>query len=354
MEPKAVKSVDESCPNCGAGMKYSPQRKMLFCESCETTRAIEFKKLMGKHNLNEATKATKNTIEWASQTKSLKCPNCGAGVVLNKLEYSKKCPYCSSSLVAREAAADDLAPDGIIPFTFSDEEASVKYVQGIKKKFFAPSKFKKAPPTENIKGVYIPCFCYDAKTASLYSGTLAKDYNYTDSSGKRKTRTETKRISGKHDEDIVDVVVETSSKMNQKQINDILPFNMMDVVEFKQAFIMGYTVEHYENTIKVCNEIAKNIMKEQIKNNILSKYDYDRVLSFNLETSYSDEKYAYYLLPTYKCDYVYKNKTYTTFMNGQTGKVGKGFPISPLKVTFVVLLSILLVAGFIALAYFMG
>ncbi len=349
MEEKNIKSSDVGCVGCGATMRYSPERQKLFCDNCETTKDIEFNKIAIKHLWAERDKATKSTKEWASQTKSLKCPNCGASVVLNKLEYSQNCPYCETALVGRSDEIEEISPDGIIPFKFSDLDASNKYVAGIKKKFFVPNAFKKAPPTENIKGVYIPCFSYDADTTSAYRGTLATDHRYTDKNGRSYTKTTYRNISGIHKQQNIDVIVETSSKLNQAQLQKILPFNMSDVVGFKQAFIMGYAVEHYESTVNDCKEVSNRIMEESIKKNILSKYSYDRVSSFSMETSYENEKYMYYLLPTYKCDYMYKNKKYTTFMNGQTGKVGGGYPKSPVKITFFVLFLIAIFAGIIAL-----
>ena len=91
-------------------------------------------------------------------------------------------------------------------------------------------------------------------------------------------------------------------------------------------------------------------MEDNIKRVILSKYSYDRVISFNMQTTYSEEKYLYNLLPIYKCDFEYKNKNYTTYMNGQTGKVGGGFPISGWRVFFVVMAFLLLVGGMFGIA----
>ena len=347
---KKIKTNEASCPSCGATMRYSPERKKLFCENCETCKEIPFEQILEKHQWDKREQTTKQTKEWAEETKNLKCPNCGANVILNKLEYSKSCPYCSSSLVGDVSELPSLPPDGIIPFTFSNEEAVNKYVAGIKKKWFVPNAFKKAPPVENIHGVYVPCFSYDAKTESVYSGTLATDHHYRDSNGRTHTTTTYKHISGTHKHNHVDVLVETSSKMNQKQLDDIQPYNTTEIVKFNQSFIMGYTVEHYENTVEECKVISEKIMDERNKNAILAGYHYDRVESFSIKSDFSEEKYMYYLLPTYKCDYMYKEKKYTTFMNGQTGKVGGGYPKSPVKITLFVLFILLIVIGIAVLS----
>lgn len=350
---KQFKAEDASCISCGASMKYSPERKKLFCAKCNSVKDIDFVSLTEKRNWEDRDKATISTKNWESLTKSLKCPNCGAGVVLNKLEYTKTCPYCNSGLIASENETNSFSPDGIIPFKFSKQEASNKFTEGVKKKFFVPRAFKKVIPVENIKGIYIPAFSFDADSSSKYSGKLAIDETYT-RNGKRYATTSYRNISGTHSQKLVDIVVESSSKLNQKQMSEILPYNMTNLVKFDQAFIMGYTVEQYENAVDICKTISKRIMEDNIKKAILSKYRYDRVITFSLDAEFSNEKYIYNLLPVYSCNFTYKSKNYNTFMNGDTGKVGGGFPISKLKVTFVVILLFLVFVGLPILIYILN
>lgn len=346
---KNLKVDDAGCPSCGSTMIYSPQRQKLYCESCQTTKDIKFVALKEKHPYDQL-KLTKQDKDYNAQIVNLSCPNCGASVINNAKGYSDICPYCNSALVANNIVDSVLKPDGIIPFVFSNEEASQKYRQGIKKKWFIPNKFKKAPPTENIKGIYIPCFSYDADTDSTYSGRLATDHTHTDSQGRSHTVTTYKNISGIQKSQQRDILVETSSKINQIQLDEILPYNYSNLVKFNTSFIIGYSVEHFDKSLKDCKIIAENIMNENIKQIILNKYSYDRVVSFNLDTVFTNNMYNYNLIPIYKCDYTYKNKNYTTIMNGQTGMVGGGVPRSPIKITFFVMFILLIIGGIFAIA----
>ena len=350
---KIIKADDSSCPSCGATMRYNPEKQKLYCDNCQTCKDIEFEALLMKHDWDEKDRL-KDLKDFAEETKALKCPNCGANVILNKYEYSKECPYCGSNLVDRSAENSNLAPDGILPFMFSDEVASKLYRDGIKKKWFVPNAFKKAPPTENIKGIYIPSFGYDADTTSNYSGQLATDHTTRDSNGHTHTYTTYQNISGTYKSEQRDILVETSSKINQDQFEKIKPYSMDKSVAFKQGFIMGYTVEAYENSLEECKKIADELMDGIIRSQILSKYHYDRVVYFKMSTEQTNNKYMYYLLPIYKCDYTYKNKKYTTLMNGQTGKVGGGYPKSPVKITFFVLFWILVAIGIVFLLFKSG
>ncbi|MBE7082730.1 MAG: hypothetical protein E7378_03555 [Clostridiales bacterium] len=323
------------CKSCGSGLKYLPEKQKLFCEKCGSLQdivsvPIKEKNPYDKTEFTHVDKANNNL-------QNLSCPNCGAEVVMAPLEYSRTCPYCNSNLISSEIESEDLTPDGIMPFKFGKDVASKLYVDGIRKKWFLPNAFKKAPPVEGIHGIYVPTFSFDAGSYSQYKGVLAKDSSYTDSQGHRHTRTSYQHISGTHQAKHVDVVVEASSKINQKQMEEIKPYEMSQLVKFDQGFILGYTVEHYLNSLEECKKMSEQIMYQIIKNQILSKYSYDRVSSFDMTTQYIAEKYGYYLLPIYKCDYKYKDKTYTTIMNGQTGKVSGGVPRSGVKITFLVL-----------------
>lgn len=353
MVDKIIKTDDCSCASCGATMRYSPEKKKLYCDNCSSCKDIDFTPIKNKHLWEEKSEFSNNN-QFALQTNALKCPNCGANVVLNKLEYSKQCPYCSSNLVSANADVKNIAPDGILPFLLSDGEASSLYRYGIKKKWFVPNAFKKQPPTENIKGIYVPSFGFDANTSSSYHGRLATDHTRRDRDGKTHYYTTYQNIAGHHDSKHLDVLVETSSKINMTQFEKIKPFNMGKAVEFKQGFIMGYAVEMYEDTLEQCKKVADELIDNNIRSQILSKYSYSRVEYLNVSTTQSDVKYMYYLLPIYKCDYTYKNKKYTTIMNGQTGKVGGGYPKSPVKITFFVIFCLLALAGLIYLYIMFG
>ena len=350
MAETEIKSTQERCLSCGGNVKFSPEEKALKCVFCGSLEKIDFTNNNVKHNYEVEEEDKKEYANFAKNNKVFKCKSCGAQVVLNKLEVSKVCPYCLSPCAIDSSEKIGLKPDSIIPFKFSQNKASVLFKQGLKKKWFIPNKFKKSPPIDKIKGVYVPCFSFDAKSSTTYFGELAKQTTSV-RNGKTHTHTRHFRISGTKDLVHQNVLVETSSHLDQKVFNSIKPYNIGELVDFKTDFIMGYSVEHYDQALENCKQIADNMIKESIKNTILSKYDYTYVVSYNQQTKFSDELYSYYILPTYQVNYTYKNKNYTTFMNGQTGKVGSGLPKSAIKITFFSLFVALIIIGILILFF---
>ena len=185
--------------------------------------------------------------------------------------------------------------------------------------------------------------------SSKYNGKLATDHTSTDSNGRRHTSTSYKHISGTKNMQHSNILVETSSHIDQNVFASLKPYNLNELVDYKNEFILGFSVEHYDQALDLCKKIADGIIDERIRSTILSGYSYDRVCFLDIDTARSQQKYAYYLVPTYKFDYTYKNKKYTTYMNGQTGRVGIGVPKSPTKITFFVLGILAIIGAIIAL-----
>lgn len=351
MNEKEITRQGRKCQSCGGNMSFSPKDKGLKCEFCQNVEKLDYDFEIIKHNFKGNVENKTEYDKFASENKVFKCSNCGANVVLNKLEVAKKCPYCGSSYVAEEKEMPSLKPDAIIPFKYSKEEAGKLYKQRVKKKWFLPNKFKKEPPTDNISGVYVPCFSFDAKTTTTYKGVLAHTTT-TVVNGKTHTNTTYQNISGNKDLNQKDIMVETSSHLTQDIFDELKPYATSELVKFTSDFILGYSVEYYDNSLSNCKKIADNMMEKIIKNQVLSQYSYSSVVSYSQNTTFADEKYNYCILPIYQVRYKYKEKDYLTYMNGQTGKLAGKMPKSPVKITFFVLFIILIAVALGLLFYF--
>ncbi len=344
METKKIESEQQKCKSCGGNLFYSPKTKNLVCEKCGISKEIVVNNEINRHNLNEKIGVSKEYKEYIEQNKSFKCPNCGANVVLSKYEISHVCPYCSTPLVINNKNSYGLKPDAIIPFDFNENDASEIFAKAVRKKFFAPRQFKKKIPENQITGIYIPCFGFDANTKSVYSGELYENETERDSNGSTHTRRRYFHVSGKWNYRYENIMVECSSQITQTELKGFTPFRYDNEKPFNNSFILGYSVEQYDKEVGDCIEQYNYELKNCIRNDILRKYNYDGVSYLNVKTDKSDEKYMYHILPVYKFEYNYKNKKYVTYMNGQTGKVDNNIPKSKLKIAIAVLLPILIFA----------
>ena len=343
MEDKKIISIQNKCASCGGNLIFCPSSQDLFCPKCASHYEIVNDGEISLHDLTKNEQKDENYKNFVSQNKMFKCPNCGAGVILNQYEISKKCPYCEADLVIDENQFPGLKPDAVIPFQFDKEQAANNFVNSVKKRFFVPRKFKKSVPESDINGIYIPAFGYFCKTTNVYNGELYDEHETTDSNGHTTTHRTYFKISGTHKADFNDVMVESSSKITQSEINGFLPYKTQSKQSYSNEYILGYSVEHYNQTVQECIPTYKSIIDKSVRAQILRKYHYDGVSYLKVNTEFADEKYLYYLLPVYKFEYEYKKKKYITYMNGQTGRLDSNVPKSGLKIALAVLFPILIV-----------
>ncbi|MEG1499558.1 MAG: hypothetical protein RR400_00590 [Clostridia bacterium] len=346
MIEKILKNEIYKCSSCGGNLIFSPKDQELKCENCSRIFEIGKQNFKDKHTFLLAKEKEKEYLEWTSANKVFTCKNCGAKIIMKELEIAKVCAYCHSPYIVQEDELPGLVPDAVIPFKIDDKMASSHFAKNAKARFFVPREFKKKMPESEIKKFYVPAFSFDANSSSVYSGILERDETTFVKDGPPIVQVYSKSISGTKQCQHKNVVVETSSKLSQEEIQGILPYDFEEAVRYNNAFISGYSVEYYANALNDCKSMADKIMKDSITQEILSEYSYSRVESFNLKCKFENEKYCYDILPIYKFDFDYKKKKYSCLMNGQTGKLGGGLPIAVGKIVAIVaFVALVILAG---------
>ncbi len=331
------------CPSCGANMVFSAERGALYCEYCgcvrevesENSEEIDFSRLLSSDN------------GWAEESHVFCCQNCGAREVLAKNEFAKTCSFCGTPNIVETDELPGLRPNAVVPFAVSKEQASANARKWMRKRLFAPRKFRKGAKPEEIRGMYMPAFTFDAATDSTYTATLGV-YRYRTT--RRNGRTVQVRythyfnVSGRYSSAFDDVLVQASSDKGKDAVRKIQPFDTRRSRAYTQEYLSGFTAEQSAVPGMQCWEEAKDIMRARLQAQILSGYRYDVVSSFNISTRYSGVTYKYILLPVYVGHSNWRKKLYNFFVNGASGKVAGKAPVSPFKVACVVVLGAAVVA----------
>ncbi|MDR3216900.1 MAG: hypothetical protein LBT55_05745 [Clostridiaceae bacterium] len=330
------------CETCGADLVFDPGKGVLACPYCSNAVKIAVEASQERDYF-----AYENFGGTESFGINFKCPNCNADVVFEK-ETAGQCPFCGATCVLEKSAMPGIKPDSVLPFSVDKGGASESGKKWIKKRWFAPSAAKKAFSIDNMNGVYAPCFSFTADTFSDYQGRLGEHYTVMVGSGKNRhpeTRTRWFTVSGVYSMLLRDIVIESSSHLDQKQMDKIGPFDIPNSVGFKKDFLAGFSAERHNETIKQCFGIAKQKMTSQIRAGILSKYRYDVVDYLNINTTYNTVRFRHILLPLWVCAFRFKQKVFNFFVNGRTGKAAGKYPISPVRVAFAVIGGLAVVAG---------
>lgn len=336
---------NNNCKTCGGYYKYSPEEQALKCTQCGSLKKINNdNRTISSHDFN----SIKDAPSLPKDMRKLKCNNCGANIILDRYSIINKCSYCgNSSLVVAENLAG-FAPDAVLPFKFGEEQAKLKFKQGIKNKRFVPNVLKRDTPNLQVSSRYVSSYLFTGNLVATYNGVLEFDREKTNSKGETVHYVETKSVSGVMPHTF-DYIIEASSNLSQSEFNAVMPYDVSELKPFTAEYLLGSSAEYSDKSFDDANQELETVFRRDISSAIIHKYHADRVKSMTLSFDYKKKDVQYCLLPTYIFNYDYKKKNYKTIMNGQTGKLGGGVPRSPVKITFFVLMIIGIVLGVVAL-----
>lgn len=361
LEDVAQEEEMKPCPNCGARTIYNPDMKKLFCEYCHGNWELDIvptKKAMENDYLEAVNRENE---DWTDKKITIECKSCGAVTEYAATVQSTTCPFCDSvQVVENELTKKTIAPSHLIPFMFGEESAKGKFSQFLKSKWLAPRALKKIAKLEKMKGIYYPYWTYDAETFSKYTADSGKDYTVTVQktryeNGKTvvynatETRTKWVRVSGNYSFFADDVLINSTRESVAKICSKVEPFDHSALIPYNPHFLAGFAAQRYTVGLVDGFDLAKakiaRMIEDGIDNEVRRIYNADHVRNINAITEYSNIKFKHILLPLWVSSYHYKDKVYQYIVNGQTGKANGEAPLSPIKVTLLVLAIIAVIVG---------
>ena len=223
--------------------------------------------------------------------------------------------------------AGDLRPDYIIPFKL-DKEAAKKALQNhMKGKPFLPKLFKSQNRINEIKGVYVPFWLFDADVNANIRYRATRVRTWSDSNY-RYTETSYYLILRGGNISFQRVPVDGSTKMPDDIMESIEPFKFDDAVDFQTAYLSGYLADRYDvdsdQSIERANQRVKNSTESEFAKTVTG---YSTVVPENTVINLSNGKAKYALYPVWMLNTSWNDKTFTFAMNGQTGKMVGDLPV---------------------------
>ncbi len=356
------KAYSYPCPGCGGKLAYSAEKKKISCGYCgyaeDYSRAND---QLIENPLDEAVLAApKQDVEDLGK-KVFDCEGCGSKFMVESDKVKVKCGFCGSHNVNVEAFDHQyIKPAGIIPFQVSRRIAEERFEKWIKKGWFHPTKLKRLAVMDDLHGIYIPFWTYDAMTDSQWSGQAGYHYYETQKvrvNGQwqmqqvQKTRWQNKSGNLRHFFD--DVLVVASHGLQQKDIDRMFPYKLGEVVNFDPKLMLGWEGEIYDIEVDEGFKKADRIMDRRLRDLCSIQLGGDEQRGLHIQSKKYLKTFKHIILPVWISSYRYQNKLYHFTINGQTGKVGGKKPISPFKVLFAVMIFILIILSVIFLAEYL-
>lgn len=337
------------CPACGAPMEFDSTSQKMKCPYCETTMSVEeYTEMVKKETIDAAADEQSEeakidvTIEhneedfqyWdASETAGMRvfgCESCGGEIIASETLGATTCPYCGNNVVMKGQFAGDLKPKYVLPFKKDKKQAKEAYYNHLQNKFFLPKIFKDANHIDEIKGVYVPFWLYDATASgeAVYSATRVHSRKTeTLTTITTYTTTDYFQLNRSGLAKYVKVPADASTKMDDDLMDSVEPFDFNDLVPFTPAYLAGYLAERYDVSKEECLERAKQRMRKSTD----TKFDettggYATVTPVSKNIRINASEISYVLLPVWILNTTWEGQHFIFAMNGQTGKIVGDLP----------------------------
>jgi len=324
------------CPCCGGNIEFDSSVQKPKCPYCDT----EFE-LADLAAYDEELKGDKaDNINWQSKNeqwaenemgedgmKVFVCEACGGEVVTEQTTAAMKCPWCDNPIVVKGSVAGSLRPDFVIPFKLDKEAAKEGFRKHLSGKKFLPKVFIDENHIDEIKGIYVPFWLFDAKADGnfRFRGTQSRswrsgDYMYTETRHYELIRQGSMNFDN--------IPVDGSKKMADDLMESVEPFNYNEMVDFQTAYLSGYLADKYdvgiEESTPRANERIKTSMAQQL---MTTTAGYSGVTVKNSSTDIEKGEVSYALLPLWILNTSWNGQKFIFAMNGQTGKFVGNLPL---------------------------
>ena len=323
------------CPCCDGAIAFDTKLQKMKCPFCDTEFEME---TLASYD-NELKNEPEEDMSWESaggakwqdgETDNLRsyiCKSCGGEIVGDENAAATSCPYCDNPVVMMGQFSGHLKPDYVIPFKLDKEAAKEALKKHYGGKKLLPKVFKNQNHIDEIKGIYVPFWLFDADADAdiRYKATRVRawsdnNYNY------RETKFYTVSRSGKLR--FERVPVDGSSKMDDALMESLEPFDFGEAVDFQTAYLAGYLADKYD----VDSDQSKERANERIKKSTEDAFadtvqGYTTVTAESTRIRLQNGKAKYALYPVWLLNTTWNGSKYTFAMNGQSGKFVGDLPV---------------------------
>lgn len=327
--------LEYKCPCCGGVIEFDSSLQKMKCPYCDTEFEMDALKAYDEVLRNEQDDdmvwETEAGSEWREgETDGMRvyiCESCGGEIVGDETTAATSCPYCDNPVIMKGQFAGHLKPDFVIPFKLDKKAAKEGMKKHLMNKRLLPKAFKDENHIDEIKGIYVPFWLFDADAdADLrYRTTRVRtwsdsDYVYTETSHYA--------VSRGGNIGFQRVPVDGSSRMADDLMESIEPFRFEDAVDFQTAYLSGYLADKYdvsaEESIERANERVKASTEQEFAATVTGYHSVvPEYSSIRLRNGVA--KYALY--PVWILNTTWNGETYIFAMNGQTGKFVGNLPM---------------------------
>jgi len=354
-----------SCPACGAEAQWNPAKQALVCPFCGTVAPMTAPPggaAIVEHDLVTALRNIPDDQRgWQAEKKSVKCQSCQAITVFDPTHVAQRCDFCgSSALIPLEDIKAPIRPESLLEFKVPESQVRDRVRAWYGNVWFAPNALKSRALTDTVRGIYLPYWTFDAQVHADWTAESGYYYyeteSYTDSEGRQQSRevqrTRWQPSSGSLDHFFDDELVPASKGVPAPLLRKVEPFpTTTDLKAYDPGFLSGWVVEQYQIDLVAAAQNARQMMDRELQQLCGQQVPGDTYRSLQVNSDYSGQTFKHILVPVWVLAYTFGAQAYQVVVNGYTGSIAGKYPFSWVKITLAVLVAIVLVVIFAAIAH---
>ena len=334
-----------ACPACGAQAEWSPSKRMLVCPFCGTESpykpdadTAKIRELDLEQALREAPREDPAS---RAERRSVQCQSCKAVMDFDPARVGQNCEFCGSpALVDYSEIKSPIRPQSLLPFKVSQNQVRDNIRRWYGSKWFAPGALKTKALVDQLKGLYVPYWTFDAQVHCPWTAEAGHYYyvneEYRDSQGRAQVRQVRKvrwvPAAGEIDHFFDDQPVPGTKGLDLDLLRQVEPFPTKELVPYDTGYLSGHVVEHYQVALIDAAESARESMDAQLMALCGRQVPGDTYRNLRIGPDYSDRTFKHILVPVWLLSYTFGRRTFQVVANGYTGVLAGRYPKSPWKV----------------------
>ncbi len=304
------------CPNCGGRMVFSPDGSGLVCEHCAAVQKITSHPGPQEQDFVIAM-ATARAHSQPLKEQVFQCQGCSAQYILPGKQLSFNCVYCSSThVVQMEESKDLIAPDALLPHSFSHQRAARFLVEWVQLKEIKPQKQVVWP-----RGLYLPCWIFNFGGFIEYAGELAEGAWNQDQGAIIQKR----RITDRYPVILNDLSIPANHKKTTQVFVKMIPsFDLTSLVPYDPRYLADWPAEVYDISMADASLEARDQAYNRLKAEMQAALGQIRI-QHSSSANLTIDAFKLMLLPVWMTEVTFSGQGHLVMINGQNGVVqGEG------------------------------
>ncbi|MCS7296974.1 MAG: hypothetical protein RMK19_07830 [Bacteroidia bacterium] len=331
------------CRSCGASVVYDAGREKLRCPYCGQEEEIPFSSEgIEEIDLEAALAAAQSQREAIPTHRILSCRSCGAQIAYREVRAT--CDFCGAEAVSETLLQDQpVRPQGVLPFSVEPTIAHEAFRRWLKGLWFAPSDLTRRTRLEDMRGVYLPIWTFDAQVWAHWRAVpgyrrTRNERIFNQSTHTWQTQTVTyiewgAPVSGHHRDFYDDVLVSALHSLPQRYIEGVGGFpTTTDLRAYEPRYFLGWDVALPDKPLNQAWKEGYQQIHEMTEAACKKAIPGDTYKDFQMTLQLSALKTKLIYVPIYILAYRYGQKPYRVVIHGRTGVVSGDHPISWVKV----------------------